>query len=536
MKTPTLDQARLILRILHKNIHRRQETPLAAGRPEKSQMRLEQNEPTHAQGSLAKAEEWKSEVKTPAANQASGAARPGSLGAKEGSESMITGANQAGNPTPISIDILHRPKTQEMLDGELEHYQQLAQAGPRGFDTSFDSLANERLVFTRSLQSESCFSRLGGSSSWTESDECWICNKHQHVVFLYEVGVEDVEDCAGAAVTLKISVPFHGDQFSRKIELFDQDLLMVDSITEDDVAIENQVKSLLRQESSRKRRLAARQQSSSVSDRIGRMTSGKRLKQWIRREAEVHNHINTVTFAEFPVECDDASREGLPTKWFAGMFIMKPNVKFDLTLSCKNGHEVVREDTFEYMTGPRTLPVRTEILSMPDLANLSVQLAAQAKEVGSHVKRKKPSGPEPGQQMAFTPKEQAESFSAFSLRRYSELLDESILSDGRLFLKILLDQDEKEGRVRRASEQDLERSVIEELIDARYETAALTDLAVAEFKKQLLEYYPYITALYAECVSLVDAERYPIVQEAEVISVAETHGLVNKGTKKGVRR
>ena len=388
----------------------------------------------------------------------------------------------------------------------------------------------------RSLQSESCFSRLGGQSSWVESDECWICHKHQHVVFLYEVEAGAMAEHTVTDVTQRISVPFRGDQFSRKVELFAADVLLVDSITADDVAIDAQVKGLLRQESSRKRRLAHTQQKSDASERIEQMTPLKKLRAWIRRKAETHNLVNTVKFAEFPVECDDASREGLATTWYAGMHIVKPNVKFSLAFACRAGRELVREDTFDYTAAPRALPVRTELLSMVDLANLSAELATHVTELGSSLKAKKRSGPRPAQQPALTPTEQAEGFAAFGLLRYSELLDESVLRGGRLYLKLLLDEDEKEGRVRRASEQDLEASGIEHLIDARYEQAAMTDLAVAEFKKQLLEYYPYITALYAECVALGDAESYPVVREAEVLAVAEKYGLVNRGTRKAVRR
>ena len=64
----------------------------------------------------------------------------------------------------------------------------------------------------------------------------------------------------------------------------------------------------------------------------------------------------------------------------------------------------------------------------------------------------------------------------------------------------------------------------------------MTDLAITEFKKLLGEYYPCLTALYAEALSMVDAENYPIVREAEVVSIVEKYGLVNKGTMKGVQR
>ena len=63
----------------------------------------------------------------------------------------------------------------------------------------------------------------------------------------------------------------------------------------------------------------------------------------------------------------------------------------------------------------------------------------------------------------------------------------------------------------------------------------MIDLAIKEFKKLLYEYYPHITCLYAECLSLVDKKDYPIIKEAEVTAVIERNNLINKGTPKSLR-
>ena len=64
----------------------------------------------------------------------------------------------------------------------------------------------------------------------------------------------------------------------------------------------------------------------------------------------------------------------------------------------------------------------------------------------------------------------------------------------------------------------------------------MTDLAITEFKKQLIEYYACFTALYGEALSMVDAENYPIVREVDIINIIEKYGLVNTGDSKSVRK
>ena len=119
------------------------------------------------------------------------------------------------------------------------------------------------------------------------------------------------------------------------------------------------------------------------------MSSLKKLKHWIKQKAEKHNHINPVKFAEFPIDMDDESRVGVPTKWFAGLFMVKPNVKLNLLFSCRSGHDIIREDTFEYVTDARKYPIRTEVISLIDCAILSTQLATTVKETQAQIKKKR---------------------------------------------------------------------------------------------------------------------------------------------------
>ena len=68
-----------------------------------------------------------------------------------------------------------------------------------------------------------------------------------------------------------------------------------------------------------------------------------KLKKWIRQRSVIHNkwEEDEVKFAEFWIDDEAKSQNSTPTKWFVGMAIIKPHVKYDILFTTRCNEKII---------------------------------------------------------------------------------------------------------------------------------------------------------------------------------------------------
>ena len=154
------------------------------------------------------------------------------------------------------------------------------------------------------------------------------------------------------------------------------------------------------------------------------------------------------------------------------MALIKPLVKYDVLFRTRSNSKITQETRHTFVADPRQTRIRTDLIKLEDCAKLAQELTSSIESVQINKKHQKNES-------------LINSLNQFSLSKYSEMLRESVLEETRLHFKLLNESDEKQGTIEKESLKDFENSQIEQLIDSRYDTASMTDLAVIEYKKTL---------------------------------------------------
>ena len=116
----------------------------------------------------------------------------------------------------------------------------------------------------------------------------------------------------------------------------------------------------------------------------------------------------------------------------------------------------------------------------------------------------------------------------FRLSRYSQMLSESILEKQSLQFNILNDADDKKGTLSKEMLREFENSQLEQIIDSRYESASMTDLAVTEFQRALSLNFTSIMAMYAKALSQILQQQYPFISQMQMKQFIIEKGLINE--------
>ena len=201
-------------------------------------------------------------------------------------------------------------------------------------------------------------------------------------------------------------------------------------------------------------------------------------------------------FAEYPLDPERLSQKSSFSKWYVGLAVVKPMVKYDVLFTTRSESKIINEARHTLITDRRKAKVRVSIQNLRDVARLGQELTSA--QEGSTTKKSS---------------QGSAHLENLSLSRYSSMLSESVLENERLHFQVLNDSDDRKGVLSKEMLRDFENSQLEQIIDSRYDSASMTDLAVTEFQRALTANFPNIMAMYAEVLTQISQEQYPFISQ-----------------------
>ena len=159
------------------------------------------------------------------------------------------------------------------------------------------------------------------------------------MVILYEV--EPTPEVI-TLVQMRLSVPFYYERYSKLIRLYDQDLVTFEAISEDHLELDSKVSKLLRRESTNRTSLLANFDHNDYDKNdLLNLTLLKNLI--IKKSGKTNQKESDIDFAEYPLAADGLTQRDSVSKWYIGMIMVKPLVKYDVLFTTRSESKIIKE-------------------------------------------------------------------------------------------------------------------------------------------------------------------------------------------------